>query len=298
MSTSVQTPTIIPPPSSAVVAPQGSSRSPLLPWLLAAFILGAAWLIYLSREQLGIVTRPAAVVGEDFFRAHEADAELDVPSTPPTRPRQPVGEMAIPRPQPFQAPESPAPTLQRAPAAATPGIVSARLRPWLEIAFQPSRAVVDEATASVQFDVVVTNSGSAPARQVLVEACMINAGAEQDIELRRFFDTPVGAGERIESIPPLGSLSLKSAVSLPLDQVRAYEVGGRKLFVPVVAFNALYEWSNGQGQSSASFILGRGANGGESESDGGSRMAPLRLDLGPRLFRDLDARRHPLGMRV
>ncbi|MDP9086169.1 MAG: hypothetical protein M3N02_05310, partial [Pseudomonadota bacterium] len=169
--------------------------------------------------------------------------------------------------------------------------------PWLEIEFEPTRAVIDDAQASVQFDVVVTNSGSAPARQVLVEACMVNAGPEQDGELRRFFEAPVGAGDRIDSIPPLGRISLKSAVSLPLDQVRAYEVGGRKLFVPLVAFNALYAWGSGQGQSSAAFILGRSPTASDAEGDPDAKMAPLRLDLGPRQFRGIEGRRHPLGMR-
>ena len=155
--------------------------------------------------------------------------------------------------------------------------------------------MIDEAQAHVQFDVVVTNSGNAPARQVLVEACMVNAGPEQDAELRRFFDSPVGVGDRIEAIPPLGKIQLKSAVSLPLDQVRAYEVGGRKLFVPLVAFNALYAWGSSSGQSSAAFILGRGTSAADGEGD--ARMAPLRLDLGPRIFRELDSRRHSLGLR-
>ena len=204
----------------------------------------------------------------------------------------PTGGITVRRPAAF-APRQPEPT----PSPVRPvGIVSSRLRPWLDIRFEPSRAVIDEAQASVQFDITVTNSGGAPARNVLVEGVMINAGAEQDIELSRFFEAPVGAGERIDAIPPMGSVELKSAVSLPLEQVRTYDVGGRKLFVPMIAFNALYEWSNGTGQSSASFLLGRSGSG-EAEGDGSSRMAPLRLDLGPRLFRDLDARRHTLGVR-
>jgi hypothetical protein len=203
-----------------------------------------------------------------------------------------IGGITIKRPNAFARAETAPPQPVRA-----GGIVSTRLRPWLEIEFEPTRAVIDEARASAEFDVFVVNSGNAPARNVLVEACMINAGPEQDAELRRFFDAPVGAGDRIAAIAPLARIALKSAVSLPLDQVRAYEVNGRRLFVPLVAFNALYEWGSNSGQTSASFILGRATSSSDGEGEGDSRMAPLRLDLGPRIFRGLEGRRHPLAMR-
>ena len=50
-------------------------------------------------------------------------------------------------------------------------------------------------------------------------------------------------------------------------------VEGRKLFVPLIAFNALYRWSGGERPDSASFLVGRG------DAEGG-KMAPFRLDLG------------------
>src|SRR4029453_17145206 len=78
-------------------------------------------------------------------------------------------------------------------------------------------------------------------------------------------------------IPPLGKVSLKSAVRLPLDQLHSFEVEGRKMFVPLVAFNILFRSSGGEGQASASFLVGRG-------NDGDDKLAPFRLDLGPRIF--------------
>ena len=61
------------------------------------------------------------------------------------------------------------------------------------------------------------------------------------------------------------------------------EVEGRKLFVPLVAFNALYRWSGGEEQDSASFLVGRG-------DDDGGKMAPFRLDQGARSWTGLGAR--------
>ena len=67
--------------------------------------------------------------------------------------------------------------------------------------------------------------------------------------------------------------------------MKEYEVEGRKLFVPIMGFNAHYRFGTNHGQTSASFIVGRGGE------DGG-KMAPIRLDLGPRIFRGLSARQH------
>ncbi|HEU5285663.1 MAG TPA: hypothetical protein VFU20_04010, partial [Sphingomicrobium sp.] len=191
-----------------------------------------------------------------------------------------------PAPAPAPAP------LQRAPAprpAARAGIVSTRLRPWLEIEFTPGRCVVEDDKATIQFDIAVFNSGSAPARDVLVEASMFNAGPAQDEEIGAFFAHPVAKGDRIPVIPPLKRVALKSAVSLTRDRLREFEVAGRRLFVPLVGFNALYRWSGGDGQTSASYLVGRDTEG--------EKMAPLRLDLGPRIFRGLGAREHTVRLR-
>jgi hypothetical protein len=185
--------------------------------------------------------------------------------------------------------------LQRAPPprpaapSAPAGIVSTRLRPWLEIEFSPGRCVVEEDKATIQFDVAVFNSGSAPARDVLVEASMFNAGPTQDEEIGAFFAHPVAEGDRIPAIPPLKRVALKSAVTLTGTELRQFEVAGKRIFVPLVGFNALYRWSGGEGQTSASYLVGR--------DNEGERMAPLRLDLGPRVFRGLGAREHSVRLR-
>lgn len=287
-------------PTAIGSAPASDQGGLPLPWIAALLVAVLAGLAFVFRDRLRGSGRygqfPALAGGMAYVPESTQPALVPrAPALPPALPRSaaPTGGITVRRPDAF-APRQldVTPPLPVRPV----GIVSSRLRPWLDIRFEPLRAVIDEGQASVQFNITVTNSGSAPARNVLIEGVMINAGAEQDIELSQFFEAPVGLGERIDLIPPMGSVELKSAVSLLLDKVRAYDVGGRKLFVPVIAFNALYEWSGGTGQSSASFLLGRSGSG-EAEGDGSSRMAPLRLDLGPRLFRDLDARRHTLGVR-
>ena len=141
----------------------------------------------------------------------------------------------------------------------------------------------------VDFELELFNSGSAPARAVLAEAVLLNAGQNQDQEIERFYANPVGAGERIASIQPLRRLSLRTQVTATRDQVQEYELAGQKVFVPIVAFNALYSWSSGEGQTSACYLLGR-----DTQRE---KMAPLRLDLGARAFMAIAGRLLPTGVK-
>ena len=79
--------------------------------------------------------------------------------------------------------------------------------------------MVTETEVLLQYDVVLTNSGSAPARDVLVEAKMVPAHAGQDQEIAAFFQYPQATGDRMARIPPFGKVSLKSAVRLPIDSI-------------------------------------------------------------------------------
>ena len=141
----------------------------------------------------------------------------------------------------------------------------------------------------IEFEIVVFNSGSAPARDVLVEAALFNAGSDQDQVIGQFFGRPAGPGDRVAFIGPLQRTDFRHSVKLPREQLRLFEVEGRSLFVPLVGFNAHYRWSGGDGQSSASYVVGRNTDG--------QKMAPFQVGESPRTFRDLGAREHTLTVR-
>jgi hypothetical protein len=250
-------------PASQATLDVSQGGVPMLPWLIAAFALAGAAAWYFLRQ------RPRA----SYAGAGRLNV-FDAPSVPPPPVRAPPRAPARPAP-PAKPPST--------------GIVSTRLRPWLEIEFKPVRAVVDEEKAAVRFELSVFNSGSVPARDVLLEASLFNAGPQQDQQIRLFFDNPVAKGDRIPLIPPLQRVAVSTAVFLPRDQVRPIEIEGRQLFVPLIAFNALYSWGNDNGQSSASYLIGKQTKG--------EKLAPFRLDLGPRMFRNLAAREHQLRLR-
>jgi hypothetical protein len=107
--------------------------------------------------------------------------------------------------------------------------------------------------------------------------------------MARFFAEPVGQGERIEALPPLQSVTIRTALVAPRANIQLFELAGREVFVPLVAFNVLYRWSAGLGQTSLGYLLGRDTKG--------EKLGPLRLDLGSGAFTKLGTRLLPTGVR-
>jgi len=245
-------------------APGTERKFPIVPWLLAALLLAAGGAFLFWRNQ-----RREVFAGGPQVDAFVAPEPVPAPA---------------PRPMPAPPPA--------APKAATPapiGIVSTRLRPWIDIGFHPMRCVLEDERVTVEFELELFNSGSGPARAVLVEATLFNAGPAQDQQIDGFFAKPVGEGERIAVIPPLKRVGIRTQVSAPRTQLQAYELGGREVFVPIIAFNSLYNWGGGEGQTSVSYLLGKDTKG--------EKLAPFRLDLGPRIFRGLAAHLLPSAVR-
>ncbi len=272
-----------PPVEQPVAAPLSTPADPalsahnslsFLPWLIAALAVAGGVLFFLWQR------RPR----EAFAGASQFDLFVPPAPEPAPAPRPPVKAAPPPvAPLPPQVAEEPKPK--------TPvGIVSSRLRPSLEIGVQPLRCVVDDTPVTIEFELDLFNAGSAPARAVLAEATLFNPGATQEQELSAFFSNPIGAGNRLDAIPPLKRITLTSQVVAPRAAIQEYELAGRKSFVPVIAFNALYEWSGGKGQTSAAYLVGR--------ETAGEKLGPVRLDQGSREVRKLGARVLPAALRI
>ena len=251
---------------------------PMLAWLLEALVLALAGAFLFWRTRGRELFAGSARF--DLFTGAEPEPAAAPPPAPAPR--------ATPGPSPQPAP-APPPAVPKPAAPAAAGVVSTSLRPWIDIGFQPVRCVLDDQRVMVEFDLELFNSGSAPARAVLVEARLFNAGADQDAQIGAFFASPAGPGERIAILSPLKRLAARTQAVAPREQIHAYEMGGRPVFVPLIAFNVRYSWSGGEGQTSVSHLLGR-----DTKSD---KLGPFHLDLGPHIFRNLAARLLPTGIR-
>jgi hypothetical protein len=148
---------------------------------------------------------------------------------------------------------------------------------------------MDGEQIAFEFEIDLFNSGGAFARDILVEAGLFNAGPDQEQVIGAFMAEPVGKGERIAAIPPLQRLNFRTSLAAPRDAVQVFEMAGRQVFVPVVALNVLYRWGAGEGQTSASYLIGI--------DTGAEKLAPLRADQGPRAFSGLGVRPLPTALR-
>jgi hypothetical protein len=281
-------PGVVDTPAAPQLEPESGFLS--LPWIaaLVALVGGGAFILWnrrSRRERYGDPGRLAfagLVAGDAAETGPMPKEQLRPDALPPRGHARPS-----PRPDPVPS-AAPKPVAQ----PANDGLItSSRLKPQLNVEFHPDRVVVTEQDIQVQFDVVLANIGSAPARDVLVEGRLFTAHGGQDGEIAEFFHNPATEGDRMTSIAPLGRIALKSVARLPLDEVHRFEAAGRKLFVPLVGFNILYRAGSAESQASASFLVGRG---GEDDE----KLAPFRIDLGPRVFRGLSARAHSIGLQA
>jgi hypothetical protein len=168
-------------------------------------------------------------------------------------------------------------------------------RPWLELEFKAAKAASTEVEATIDFALVIQNTGKGEARNIRVNARLFNAGAEQDKEIGAFFRTR-GKGRRTHVFPelPAGEDALiEGSVAMPRAEMRALKVQEQLLFIPVIAVNVVYDWAEDRtGQTSKSYVIGREL-GPEAE-----KMGAFRLDLGPRVYRTVGQRQHSLARRV
>lgn len=250
----------------ATLAPE--QKLLLWPWLLLALVIGAGGAALLWRRH-----SRAAYAGGPEIDEFVAPDPAPIPPRTASPPRAPEPAAA---PAPPQAPKP-------------VGIVSSKLRPWVDLGFAPIGCVVDDQQVVIEFEVQLTNTGSAPARDVLVEASMFNAGTTQDQDIGGFFARPKGDGDRIEVIAPLQQISIRHSLVAPRQNIQMFDVGEKQVFVPLVAFNVLYRAGTSGGQTSAAFMLGR-----ETNAD---KLGPLRADLGSRAFTNLGTRPLEIAIR-
>lgn len=146
-----------------------------------------------------------------------------------------------------------------------------------------SEVVLTPEEVVFRFRLSLTNSGHAPARDIAIEALGLNAGETQAAELGSFYARPTPGETAVAALGPMTSSPIDHEVRMPRASIREYEAAGRRLIVPVIAFNATYRWSSGEGRTSAAFLVGHA----QRASD---RLAPLRLDTDAQRLRGLAVR--------
>jgi hypothetical protein len=168
-------------------------------------------------------------------------------------------------------------------------------RPWLEIELTPERTTADPAESIVEFEMVVRNNGGSTAKNIRLQAKLVCSTPDQDKEIAAFHRKKPGEHRTLE-IPDLAAgqeLRLKGQVDVKREDLKALRMDQRLIWVPLVAVNAFYDWGRARsGQTSKSFLIGR------EQPDASDKMAPFRLDLGPRVYRSVGQRPYKIERRV
>lgn len=238
-----------------------------LPWIIAAIV---AALVVLAGLVLLRRRRPAA-------SRDEAPAPARAPA-PAAKPNA-----AVPPPP---APD-PAETLH-VPAAAP---VAATDRPWIDMDMAVGQARYSLMGVTISYALILHNRGDRPAQDVLIRGMIGNGGAQQQAVLQGFFTGQDGLPlHSAVAIQPGETIQLSGELRLSSDEIVPVEMGQRTLLIPLAAFDAAYRWGAeagdpaGQGRTARAFIVG------QEQEPPAARLAPLRLDQGPRQYRRPAAR--------
>lgn len=280
------TATPLPPITVTQTGSQGSSIVPSWwPWLLVA-VLGGIGLALLRRQRRRPVL--AGYADDEFERVaaepapRPAPPPVPKPTPAPEAPALPTGLVTTRLRQPARVPEP------RQPVAAPPppsgGIVSTRLRAWIDIDLSVREILFDGEEAVLRIDLIVANTGSSAARDIALEAVATNGGEAQAAELAAFFARPAASRTALPELGPLSDSVISHELKMPRAAIRAYELQGKPMFVPVIAVTAAYRIGSGEGRTGAAFLVGRTVPGSE-------KLAPLLLPPGPGRLLGLGVRR-------
>lgn len=145
--------------------------------------------------------------------------------------------------------------------------------------------VASDSQLAVHFKLVVLNNGKGPARNILIEAKMFSASAQQPNEIAAFLATPVQTRAQPLTLAPGRGVDTGGAVMMDRQEAREIQVEGRSLFIPTVVIRLVYQSAKGRsGQAHASYLIGI------ENPKSPEKMGPFRLDLGPRIYRSIGGR--------
>jgi len=291
---SVPATTPAPAPESTLSTPEKGSAMPL--WLsLTAIVvvLGALW----------------ALRRKPRSHRYESVEPKVVEPTPPPVAAKPVAQPVAPQPvapkpvvsEPVQTPAAvtPATASAVAPVAAVPMApkflepkgkvpstppVAARARLTCEL--RPLRAGLNLLSATVECELVVTNTGTASAEAIRTGVALLTAHADQDQDLAQFNAAPV-----VRAVAPPFALAqgetrtIRTVTAIAREAIRTMTAANRPMFVPVVATNILYVTANDEAQFARAWVVG-------VERVDSPKLAPFWLDAPARMYSTVAARPH------
>jgi len=247
------------PPSPAASQPAAyPANSVPWPWIAAALALIAGLGAWLWARR-----RPARA-------APEAGPQAEL---------EPVGDA---RSEPRSPPRPPSPP---------PLVEAGTERPWIDIGLDIRAARLSLIGATVGYRLTLRNRGDAPARHVVVRALIANAEAAQESLVQQFLGGEAGLPlHHLDSLAPGETQQLSGEIRLDSADIAPVQIGRRALLVPLIGFDTHYEWASGAGRTARAYVVG------QEQEPPTERLAPFRLDLGPKQYRGVASRETALSL--
>ncbi len=194
-------------------------------------------------------------------------------------------------------PQAPAIVASVAPVAAIPAAAPKFLEPRaktppaaprarLTCELRPLRAGLNLLSATVECELVVTNTGNVSAEAIRAGVTLLTAHADQDQDLAQFNAAPV-----VRPVaPPFGlapgeTRTIRTVTAIAREAIRTMTAANRPMFVPVVAANILYATAGDDAQTARAWVVG-------IERTDSAKLAPFWLDGPAKMFTTVAAKPH------
>ena len=293
-------------PATEPEAEPATTQAPVPVWIFvlgALLVVGIAGLVLWKRRQLPV----APVADTDAISlASEKKDEQEPRSESVSQKPHPTAKIYSPpdpakqnEPKPVSndgfvttkvglSPSSPAPTPRPAavtpPAAKVPSAPSAAPKcSDLKIEFFAENASSTLLNAVVGFRLVLTNGGAEALQAIKIFGELMQADQNSAMlpALKR-----KNMVDQVAELPAGASVEIPGEVRLPLNAIRPISFKNQALFIPLARFEVEFQDNAGTTEEhAASFIVG------QEHEPPRAKMAPFRLDLGPRNF-------EPVGQRA
>jgi hypothetical protein len=170
------------------------------------------------------------------------------------------------------------------PAAMSPPRVPAE-RATLTLEFIPDTATLTFTALTVKGQLRLVNTGELPVRNMRLRATLLSANRQQAEMLSAFHSGALAVSEEALGDAKAGErIAMDIEMSVPVAELQSFEVQNRRIMVPVMAANLAYEWDGGSDAIKLACLVGKEAQ------PPAPKMAPFRIDLGPRSFTPLGQR--------
>ncbi len=277
------TPTPAPTQESTLAAPETGRAMPL--WLsLAVIVVVLAGLWFLRRR------KPAS-------RYDRVEPEVAAKPIPDPVAKPVAAEPVVPEPiaapiastiKTAVVPAVAAPTAPKflEPRAKSPPVAKAAPRARIACELRPLRAGLNLLSATVECELVVTNTGDAPAEAIRAGVSLLTAHAGQDTDLAAFNAAPVVRPVAAPfALAPGETRTLRTVVAVAREAIRTMTAANRPMFVPVVAANLRYVTTGDDAQTARAWSIG-------IERVDSPKLAPFWLDAPARMYSSVAARPH------